>query len=69
MKKTRRILSVCIGIAFLILLAVVAVRIIKGTFALVGSVLNIILGIAVVAGLIAIVLFMFLYAYKKRKKK
>ena len=69
MKKTRRILSVCIGIAFLILLAVVAVRIIKGTFALVDSVLNIILGIAVVAGLIAIVLFMFLYAYKKRKKK
>lgn len=69
MKNTRKILSACIGIAFLILIVVVAVKIIKGTFALVGSVLNIILGIAVVAGLIAIVIFMFLYASKKGKKK
>lgn len=68
MKKTRKILSVCIGITFLVLVAVVAIKIIKGTFALVGSVLNIIIGIAVVAGLIAIVVFMFLYAYKKKKK-
>lgn len=68
MKKSRKILSACIGIAFLILVAVVAVKIIKGTFALVGSVLNAILGIAVILGLIAIVIFMFLYAKRKRKK-
>ncbi|MDO5444134.1 MAG: hypothetical protein Q4F31_00750 [Eubacteriales bacterium] len=68
MKKARKLLSACIGIAFLILVAVVVTKIIRGTFALVGSVINSILGIAVILGLIAIVIFMFSYAKKKRKK-
>lgn len=63
--KNHKILSLVIGLCILLIIA--AVMIVKGTFLLFGNLLNTILGIAVLIGLAAVVIFMFAYAKRKSK--
>ena len=54
--------------AVVISCAVLLIKLIQGVVGIVGSLFNLILGIAVTAALVCIVIWMFLYA-KKRKDK
>ena len=55
-------------IAVLVFGFMLIVKLIQGTAGIVGSLFNVILGIAVAVALICIVIWMFWYASKKRKK-
>ena len=54
-------LALTVGVIFLV------VKLISGAFALLGGVLDTILGIVLILALVAIVIWMFRYAAKKKK--
>ena len=60
---------IAVALVALVLVAVVvlAVKLISGVFALASGALDTILGLALIAGLVVLVIWMFTYAAKKRK--
>ena len=66
MKDLKKLLRAAIPIVLLVLAAIIVIRLITGAFRLVGGALNTILGIVVVLALVAIVIWMFSYAKKKK---
>ncbi len=66
--STKEISRLVVLIAVLVFGFMLIVKLIQGTAGIVGSLFNVILGIAVAVALICIVIWMFWYASKKRKK-
>ena len=66
--STKQISRLVILVAVIISCVTLLVKLIQGTAGIVGSLFNLILGIAVVIALVAIVIWMFAYAKKMRKK-
>ena len=66
--STKQISRIVVLVAVVISLVTLLVKLIQGTAGLVGSLFNLILGIVVVIALVAIVIWMFAYAKKMRKK-
>ena len=66
--STKEISRLVVLIAVLVFGFGLIVNLIQGTAGLVGSLFNLILGIVVAVVLICIVIWMFWYANKKRKK-
>ena len=65
---TKDISNAVVLIAVLVFGGMLAVKLISGAVTLVTGVLNTILGLAILLGLIALVVWMFAYARKRRKK-
>ena len=57
-----------LALAALILVIVLAIKLISGAIHVVGSLANVALGIGIVIALVIIVLWMFRYAAKSRKR-
>ncbi len=66
--STKEISRLVVLIAVLVFGFMLIVKLIQGTAGIVGSLFNLILGIVVAVVLICIVIWMFWYASKKRKK-
>ena len=66
--STKQISRIVVLVAVVISLVTLLVKLIQGTAGLVGSLFNLILGSVVVIALVAIVIWMFAYAKKMRKK-
>jgi prolipoprotein diacylglyceryltransferase len=66
--STKEISRLVVLIAVLVFGFMLIVKLIRGTAGIVGSLFNLILGIVVAVVLICIVIWMFWYANKKRKK-
>lgn len=66
--STKEISRLVVLIAVLVFGFGLIVKLIQGTAGLVGSLFNLILGVVVAVVLICIVIWMFWYANKKRKK-
>ena len=66
--STKQISRLVILVAVVISLVTLLVKLIEGTAGLVGSLFNLMLGIVVEIALVAIVIWMFAYAKKMRKK-
>ena len=66
--STKQISRLVVLLAVVISCVVLLTKLIQGTAGLVGSLFNLILGIAVVIVLVIIVIWMFAYAKKMRKK-
>ena len=66
--STKEISRLVVLIAVLVFGFLLIVKLIQGTAGLVGSLFNLILGVVVAVMLICIVIWMFWYANKKRKK-
>lgn len=66
--STKEISRLVVLLAVLVFGFLLIVKLIQGTAGLVGSLFNLILGIVVAVALICIVIWMFWYASKKRKK-
>ena len=66
--STKEISRLVVLLAVLIFGFMLIVKLIQGTAGIVGSLFNLILGIVVAVILICIVIWMFWYAGKKRKK-
>ncbi len=66
--STKEISRLVVLLAVLVFGFLLIVKLIQGTAGLVGSLFNLILGIVVAVALICIVIWMFWYANKKRKK-
>ena len=66
--STKEISRLVVLIAVLVFGFMLIVKLIQGTAGIVGSLFNLILGIVVAVILICIVIWMFWYANKKRKK-
>ena len=66
--STKEIARLTVLIAVLVFGFLLIVKLIQGTAGIVGSLFNLILGIVVAVVLICIVIWMFWYANKKRKK-
>lgn len=66
--STKEISRLVVLIAVLVFGFMLIVKLIQGTAGIVGSLFNLILGIVVAVILIGIVIWMFWYASKKRKK-
>ena len=66
--STKNISKAVVLAAVVISLVVLLVKLIDGTAGLVGSLFNLILGVVVVIALVVIVIWMFAYASKMRKK-
>ena len=66
--STKEICRLVVLIAVLVFGFMLIVKLIQGTAGIVGSLFNLILGIVVAVVLICIVIWMFWYANKKRKK-
>ena len=66
--STKQISRLVVLIAVLVFGFLLIVKLIQGTAGIVGSLFNLILGIAVAVVLICIVIWMLWYASKKRKK-
>ena len=65
---TKQISCMVILTAVIVSLVVLLVKLIQGTAGIVGSLFNTVLGIVVVLALVIIVVWMFAYAKKSRKK-
>ncbi len=65
---TKEISRLVVLLAVLVFGFGLIVKLIQGTAGLVGSLFNLILGIVVAMALVCIVIWMFWYASKKRKK-
>ena len=65
---TKEISRLVVLLAVLIFGFMLVVKLIQGTAGIVGSLFNLILGIVVCVVLICIIIWMFWYANKKRKK-
>ena len=65
---TKQISRLVVLVAVAVSCVVLLVKLIQGTAGIVGSLFNLILGIAVVIALVVIVIWMFAYAKKMRKK-
>ena len=66
--STKDISRLVVLIAVLVFGFLLIVKLIQGTAGIVGSLFNLILGVVVAVVLICIVIWMFWYARKKRKK-
>ena len=66
---TKQISRMVILTAVIVSLVVLLVKLIQGTAGIVGSLFNTVLGIVVVLALVIIVVWMFAYAKKSRKKQ
>ena len=66
--STKQLSRLVVLLAVVISCTVLLIKLIQGTAGLVGSLFNLILGIAVVIVLAVIVIWMFAYAKKMRKK-
>ena len=66
--STKQISRLVILLAVLLFGFLLIVKLIQGTAGIVGSLFNLILGIVVAAVLVCIVIWMFWYAKKMRKK-
>ena len=66
--STKQISRLVVLIAVLLFGFLLIVKLIQGTAGIVGSLFNLILGIVVAAVLVCIVIWMFWYAKKMRKK-
>ena len=66
--STKQISRMVVLAAVVISCVVLLVKLIQGTAGIVGSLFNLILGIVVVIALVVIVIWMFAYAKKMRKK-
>ena len=66
--STKQVSRLVILLAVVISCVVLLVKLIQGTAGIVGSLFNTILGIVVVLALVIIVIWMFAYARKMRKK-
>lgn len=66
--STKQISRMVVLAAVVISCVVLLVKLIQGTAGIVGSLFNLILGIVVVIALVVIVIWMFAYAKKSRKK-
>ena len=66
--STKEISRLVVLIAVLVFGFMLIVKLIQGTAGIVGSLFNLILGIAVVIALVVIVIWMFRYAKKAGKK-
>lgn len=64
----KKYIPAVIALAVIALAAIVVIKIIGGVAGLVASLFNAVLGIAVIAATVLIVLWMFSYAKKNRKK-
>ena len=65
---TKDISRIVVVLAVVIFVGMLAVKLISGAVTLVGGLFNTVLGILLILGLIALVVWMFAYAKKKRKK-
>ena len=66
--STKQISRLVVLAAVVISLVTLLVKLIQGTAGLVGSLFNVILGVVVVIALLVIVIWMFSYANRMRKK-
>ena len=66
--STKQISRMVVLAAVVISCVVLLVKLIQGTAGIVGSLFNLILGIVVVIALVVIVIWMFAYAKKMRRK-
>ncbi|MBQ3803674.1 MAG: hypothetical protein II845_08275 [Oscillospiraceae bacterium] len=66
--STKQISRIVVLLAIVISCVVLLVKLIQGTAGIVGSLFNLILGFVVVVALVVIVIWMFAYANKMRKK-
>ena len=66
--STKQISRIVVLLAVVVSFVVLLVKLIQGTAGIVGSLFNTILGIVVVIALVVIVIWMFAYAKKMRKK-
>ena len=64
---TKDISRIVVVLAVVIFVGMLAVKLISGAVTLVSGLFNTILGILLILGLIALVIWMFAYAKKKRK--
>lgn len=65
---TKDISRIVVLLAVVVFVGMLAVKLISGAVTLVSGLFNTVLGILLILGLIALVIWMFAYAKKKRKK-
>ena len=65
---TKDISRIVVVLAVVIFIGMLAVKLISGAVTLVSGLFNTVLGILLILGLIALVIWMFAYAGKKKKK-
>ena len=65
---TKDISRIVVVLAVVVFIGMLAVKLISGAVTLVSGLFNTILGILLILGLIALVIWMFAYAGKKKKK-
>lgn len=65
---TKDISRIVVLLAVVVFVGMLAVKLISGAVTLVSGLFNTVLGVLLILGLIALVIWMFAYAKKKRKK-
>ena len=65
---TKDISRIVVVLAVVICIGMLAVKLISGAVTLVSGLFNTVLGVLLILGLIALVIWMFAYAGKKKKK-
>ncbi|MBR5343460.1 MAG: hypothetical protein IK149_06150 [Oscillospiraceae bacterium] len=65
--KKGSLIGMIVGAVIVIAVLVLAVKLLSGAFALLHGAMDTVLGIVLIAALVAIVIWMFRYASKKRK--
>lgn len=65
---TKDISRLVVLLAVVVFVGMLAVKLISGAVTLVSGLFNTVLGVLLILGLIALVIWMFAYAKKKRKK-